>query len=50
MRRAAGALGHPDAARTIVQTLLGDHLPGFALDPEQREAIALAAARTPAHG
>jgi processive 1,2-diacylglycerol beta-glucosyltransferase len=45
MRRAAAALGRPDAARTVVQTLLDDHLPPLSLAPEQREAIALAAAR-----
>jgi processive 1,2-diacylglycerol beta-glucosyltransferase len=45
MRRAATALGRPDAARTVVQTLLDDRLPSLALAPEQREAIALAAAR-----
>jgi processive 1,2-diacylglycerol beta-glucosyltransferase len=45
MRRAAVALGRPEAARTVVQTLLDDHLPPLALAPEQREAIALAAAR-----
>lgn len=50
MRAAAKRLGHPDAARTIVQTLLEDHLPPLALGSEQREAIALAAARTPANG
>ena len=50
MRLAAKAMGRPEAARTIVQTLLGDHLPPLTLDLEQREAIALAAARTPAHG
>jgi processive 1,2-diacylglycerol beta-glucosyltransferase len=50
MRLAAHALGRPDAARTIVQTLLGDHLPPLALAAEQREAIALAASRAPAHG
>jgi processive 1,2-diacylglycerol beta-glucosyltransferase len=45
MRRAAAAMGRPDAARTVVQTLLDDHLPPLSLAPEQREAIALAAAR-----
>jgi processive 1,2-diacylglycerol beta-glucosyltransferase len=50
MRAAAKALGHPDAARSIVQTLLDDRLSRLALAPEQREAIALAAARTPANG
>ena len=50
MRSAAQAMGRPHAARTIVQTLLDDHLPPLALGLEQRDAIALAAARTPAHG
>jgi hypothetical protein len=50
MRLAAKAMGRPEAARTIVQTLLDDHLPPLSLDLEQREAIALAAARTPADG
>jgi processive 1,2-diacylglycerol beta-glucosyltransferase len=45
MRRAAMAMGRPDAARTVVQTLLDDDLPPLSLAPEQREAIALAAAR-----
>jgi processive 1,2-diacylglycerol beta-glucosyltransferase len=45
MRRAATAMGRPDAARTIVQTLLADQLPPLALGSEQRDAIALAAAR-----
>ncbi len=45
MRRAALALGRPDAARTVVQTLLGDDLPPLALAQEQREAIAQAASR-----
>ena len=50
MRNAARAMGRPRAARTVVQTLLDDDLPGLALAPAQREAIALAAARTPANG
>ncbi len=45
MSRAASAIGHPDAARTVVETLLTDHLPPLVLAPEQREAISLAAAR-----
>ena len=45
MRRAAAALGRPNAARTIVQTLLDDRLPPLVLALKQREAIALAAAR-----
>jgi processive 1,2-diacylglycerol beta-glucosyltransferase len=50
MRQAAQGMGRPHAARTIVETLLDDHLPPLALAPEQREAIALAAARTASHG
>jgi processive 1,2-diacylglycerol beta-glucosyltransferase len=50
MRQSALAMGRPHAARTIVETLLDDHFPPFVLAAEQREAIALAAARTPAHG
>jgi processive 1,2-diacylglycerol beta-glucosyltransferase len=46
MRRAALALGRPDAARTVVETLLDDDLPPLVLDSEQREAIAQAAAKT----
>ncbi len=45
MRRAAAAMGRPEAARTIVQTLLDDRLPPLVLGEEEREAIALAAAR-----
>lgn len=45
MRRAAAAMGHPHAARTIVETLLDDRLPPMVLDEEQCEAIAQAAAR-----
>lgn len=45
MRRAATAMGRPHAARTVVETLLNDHLPPLALAAEQRAAIALAAAR-----
>jgi processive 1,2-diacylglycerol beta-glucosyltransferase len=45
MRRAAATMGRPDAARTVVETLLNDHLPPMVLGTEQREAIALAAAR-----
>jgi processive 1,2-diacylglycerol beta-glucosyltransferase len=45
MRRAAAAMGRPRAARTVVQTLLDDHLPPLALAPQQMEAIALAASR-----
>jgi processive 1,2-diacylglycerol beta-glucosyltransferase len=43
MRRNAGALGRPDAARTIVNTLIDDNLPPLRLDADQREAIAQAA-------
>ncbi len=46
MSRAASALGRPHAARTVVDTLLGDDLPPLVLELEQREAIALAAAKT----
>jgi len=38
-------MGRPRAARTVVQTLLDDHLPPLALAPQQMEAIALAASR-----
>jgi processive 1,2-diacylglycerol beta-glucosyltransferase len=43
MRRNAGELGRPNAARTIVETLLDDRLPPLQLDADQREAIAQAA-------
>ena len=46
MRAAALAFGRPHAARTVVATLLDDHLPALGLDAEQREAIAQAAVRT----
>ncbi len=46
MRAAATAIGRPDAARTVVETLLADDLAPLMLDDEQRDAIALAAART----
>jgi len=46
MRAAALVLGRPHAARTVVTTLLDDHLPALGLDAEQREAIAQAAVRT----
>ncbi len=45
MRHAATKMGRPNAARTVVETLLNDHLPPLALAAEQREAIAQAAAR-----
>ncbi|MEI6350486.1 MAG: glycosyltransferase [Verrucomicrobiota bacterium] len=44
MRRRAAELGRPQAARTIVQTLLGDHLPPLQIDEEKRVQIAGAAA------
>ena len=44
MRQCARALGRPHAACTIVQTLLDDQLPPLALDPDQRDAMARAAA------
>jgi hypothetical protein len=44
MREAARRLGRPDAARTVVQTLIEDDLPALVLDEEKREAIAHAAA------
>jgi processive 1,2-diacylglycerol beta-glucosyltransferase len=50
MRQAARTMGRPHAARTVVETLLDDNLPPLVLAPEQREAIALAAARTPTDG
>jgi processive 1,2-diacylglycerol beta-glucosyltransferase len=43
MRRNAGELGRPNAARTIVDTLINDDLPPLRLDADQREAIAQAA-------
>jgi processive 1,2-diacylglycerol beta-glucosyltransferase len=43
MRRKAGEFGHPNAARTIVDTLLDDRLPPLELDEDQRDAIAQAA-------
>jgi len=46
MRCAALALGRPHAARTVVETLLDDHLPPLVLDSEQREAIAQAASKS----
>jgi processive 1,2-diacylglycerol beta-glucosyltransferase len=45
MQGAARKMGRPHAARTVVQTLLDDHLPPLSLAPEQREAITQAAAR-----
>ena len=45
MRRAATAMGRPNAARTVAQTLLDDDLPPLVLAPQQMEAIAQAAAR-----
>jgi len=46
MRAAAKAFGRPEAARTVVETLLADHLPALVLESNQRDAIAQAAART----
>jgi hypothetical protein len=43
MRRNAGELGRPYAARTIVDTLINDHLGPLELDADQRDAIAQAA-------
>lgn len=43
MRRNALALARPQAAQTIVQTLLEDKLPPLAFDRKQREAITEAA-------
>jgi processive 1,2-diacylglycerol beta-glucosyltransferase len=43
MKRNAGELGRPNAARTIVDTLINDHLGPMELDADQREAIAQAA-------
>ncbi|MEA3189415.1 MAG: processive 1,2-diacylglycerol beta-glucosyltransferase [Chthoniobacter sp.] len=44
MRRNAERVGRPNAARTIVETLLNDDLPPLTLNAEKREAIAQAAA------
>ncbi|MDQ3623315.1 MAG: glycosyltransferase [Verrucomicrobiota bacterium] len=46
MRARALAAGRPHAARAVVETLLDDRLPPLRLDSDQRDAIALAAART----
>lgn len=46
MRQAALALGRPDAARMVVETLLDDHLPPLVLAEEDRDAMTLAASRT----
>jgi processive 1,2-diacylglycerol beta-glucosyltransferase len=43
MKRNAGELGRPNAARTIVDTLINDHLGPMKLDEDQRDAIAQAA-------
>ncbi len=45
MAAQARALGRPNAAHEVVRTLLEDRLPPLILGDEQREAIALAAAR-----
>ena len=44
MRQRARALGRPQAAKTIVHTLLNDHLPPLQIDEEERVRIAGAAA------
>jgi processive 1,2-diacylglycerol beta-glucosyltransferase len=44
LRHRALALGRPHAARTIVETLLDDHLPPLMLDAAQRDAMVQAAA------
>ncbi|HEX8296332.1 MAG TPA: glycosyltransferase, partial [Chthoniobacteraceae bacterium] len=46
MQQAARFFGRPFAARTVVETLLADHLPPLVLAAEQRDAIAQAAARS----
>ena len=46
MRENARQFSHPHAARTIVDTLLEDHLPPFTLDSDQRDAMTQAASRT----
>jgi processive 1,2-diacylglycerol beta-glucosyltransferase len=43
MKRNAGELGRPNAARTIVYTLINDRLGPMELDADQRDAIAQAA-------
>jgi processive 1,2-diacylglycerol beta-glucosyltransferase len=43
MKRNAAELGRPNAARTIVDTLIDDNLPPLQLDADQRDAIAQAA-------
>jgi processive 1,2-diacylglycerol beta-glucosyltransferase len=43
MKQKAGEMGRPNAARTIVETLIADHMPPMELDEDQREAIAQAA-------
>ena len=43
MRKNAEALGRPDAAKTIVDTLINDNLGPLELDADQRDAIAQAA-------
>jgi processive 1,2-diacylglycerol beta-glucosyltransferase len=44
MRRRAVAWGKPNAARTVVNTLLDDNLPALILEKEQRDAMTLFAA------
>lgn len=43
MKKNAGEMGRPNAAATIVETLINDHLPPLQLDADQRDAIAQAA-------
>ena len=45
MRKRAFALSRPDAARCIVETLVGDELPPLEVTDDEAEAIILAAAR-----
>jgi hypothetical protein len=43
MRRRAERLGKPDAARTVVKTLIEDDLPPMQITKEKQEQIAHAA-------
>jgi processive 1,2-diacylglycerol beta-glucosyltransferase len=45
MRRRAFALSRPEAARTIVETLVADDLPPLKVTDDDAEAMTLAAAR-----
>jgi processive 1,2-diacylglycerol beta-glucosyltransferase len=45
MRRNALAIGRPNAAKDVVETLLNDNLPPLVLNERQRKAIAEAAAK-----